>query len=260
MPPSVHLDWKKAAVLWRAGIAYVEGDGRGLAGSLALHGLFAVLVLLFLLRGAAQPPVPPSHLVPVEIVRLGEETTSPPQPLKAKIPQPVTPRAAPREPASANAPEGTSPEATRPIPDDLETKLHALAHLRQPESSLKPLDTPSAADTPGTSNDATPGVETAYAVRDLIRAQVERKWNFNVAALGHGSFIIGLRIVVLRNGTVAKVEVLDRERFTRDALYRDIALSARNAVLLSSPLTLPAGAFDYSMDVTLNLNPRDTLR
>ena len=260
MPLAIRPERKNAAALWRAGVAYFEGDGRGLAGSLALHGLFAALVLLFILRGVTQPPISPSRLVPVEIVRLGEQTTSPPEPTRAKTPQPVTPRAAPHEAASANTPEGTSPAATRPLPDDLETRLRALAHLRQPQSNVKPLDTPAAADTPASSNDAMPGTESAYAVRDLIRAQVLRKWNFNVTALGHGGFVIALRIVVLKNGTVAKVDILDRERYTRDALYRDIALSARNAVLLSSPLTLPAGAIDYSLTVTLNLNPRDTLR
>ncbi len=246
--------------LLRAGVAYAGSDGRGLVASIALHGAFALLVLLLILRGVIPPrPIPPSRFVPVEIVRIGEETTSPPEPLKARIPQPVTPRAAPHEPAAANRPQGTSPSAIKPV-DDLETRLRALAHLRQPESNLKPLDTPSAADTPATSNDAAPGAIAAYAVRDLIRAQVLRKWTFNATELGRSSFVVGLRIEVLRNGRVVKAEILDRERYTRDALYRDIALSARNAVLLSSPLTLPAGAIDYSMDVTLNLNPRDTLR
>jgi len=254
------LDWDKASALWRASLAYCGGDGRGVAGSLALHGLFALLVLLLILRSATQPPPLPSHVVPVEIVRLGETTTSPPEPLRSRIPQPVTPRARQPVPAAANRPEGTAPDATRPLPDDLETRLHALARLRQPETNLKPLAVPSATDAPATSNDATPGAESAYAVRDLIRAQVERKWNFNVVALGTRSFAIALRVVVLRNGTVAKAEILDRERYTRDALYRDIALSARNAVLLSSPLTLPAGAFGDQIEVTLTLNPRDTLR
>ncbi|HUO87632.1 MAG TPA: hypothetical protein VMU08_00545 [Rhizomicrobium sp.] len=245
-------------VLWRAGIAFIEGDGRGLAGSLALHALFALIVLLVMLRSAVQPPIPPSRFVPVDVVRLGEETVSPPAPLKARIPQPITPRRSPHEPASANRPEGTSATGTKPV-DDLETRLRALARLKQPESNVKPLDTP-AANEAASSNDAAPGAMAAYAVRDLIRAQVERKWNFNVTELGAGSFVVALRIVVLRNGTVAKAEILDRERYTRDALYRDVALSARNAVLLSSPLTLPNGAFGERIEVTLNLNPRDTLR
>ncbi len=245
-------------MLWRAGLAYAEGDGRGLAGSLALHGLFALLVVLLMLRGLSAPPAAPPRFVPVDVVRIGEETTSPPSPVKAKIPQPLTPRRPPRAPASANAPEGTSPTGVKPV-DDLETKLRALAHLKQPESNTAPLDTPGASDQ-ATSNDAQPGAETAYAVRDLIRAQVMRRWSFNAVALGSHSFQIALRVTVLRNGTVQKAEILDRERYTNDALYRDIALSARNAVLLSSPLTLPAGAFGDRIVVTLTLNPRDTLR
>ncbi|MEJ1970437.1 MAG: hypothetical protein WDN03_17690 [Rhizomicrobium sp.] len=252
-----HLQDGQAVV--RAGIAYLEGDGRGLAGSLALHGTFALLVLFLMLRGATErPPPPATRFVPVEVIRLGQETTSPPEPLKAKIPQPVTRHVTAHEPASANRPVGTSPHGTKPV-DDLETRLHALANLKAPESNAKPLDTP-AATTPASSDAAAPGALTAYAVRDLIRAQVERKWAFNVTALGAGSFNIALRVVVLRNGRVARAEILDRERYTRDALYRDIALSARNAVLLSSPLTLPDGAFGDEITVTLNLNPRDTLR
>ena len=244
--------------LWRTGIAYASGDGRGVAGSLALHLLFALGVLLLILRGASEPPIPPSRFVPVEIVQLGEETTSPPTPLKAKIPQPVTPpRAAPHEPASANRPEGTTRDGK--VIDDLETKLRALANLKQPQSNIAPVPTPAATD-PASSADAAPGAYTAYAVRDLIRAQVLRRWNLDVTELGQSSFQIALRIVVLKNGSVAKVDVLDRERYTRDVLYRQVALSARNAVLLSSPLTLPAGAFGDQLTVTLTLNPRDTLR
>ncbi|HJW40918.1 MAG TPA: hypothetical protein VJ476_06790 [Rhizomicrobium sp.] len=249
---------QEGRALLGAGVAYFEGEGRGLAGSLALHGLFAALVLLFLLR-STEAPVQPSHLVPVDIVRLGAETTSPPAPIKAKIPRPFAPQTAAREPASANAPEGTRANATRPLPDELETKLNSLAHLRQPQSNTRPVEQP-AAEQAASSEDAAPGNEAAYAIRDLIRAQVERKWNFNVTALGAKGFSIALRIVVLKNGTVAKAEILDRERYTRDALYRDIALSARNAVLLSSPLTLPPGAFGDQLEVTLTLNPRDTLR
>jgi hypothetical protein len=247
---------KEGRAILGAGIAYLEGEGRGLAGSLALHGVFAALALLFALNRVA-PPDRPARLVPVDLVRLGPETTSLPAPLKAKIPRPFAPRTAARELASANAPEGTSADATRPLPDELETKLNSLAHLRQPQSNVLPLEQPAAEQ--AASSDA-PGNDAAYAVRDLIRAQVERKWNFNVAALGAKGFSIALRIVVLKNGTVAKAEILDRERYTRDALYRDVALSARNAVLLSSPLTLPPGAFGDRLDVTLTLNPRDTLR
>jgi hypothetical protein len=243
--------------LWRAGLDFASGDGRGIAGSLALHGLFALLVLLIVLHRAG-PPIAPTRFVPVDIVHIGEETTSPPTPVKAKIPKPFASQTAIREPASANRPEGTSPVGAKPLPDMLESRLDALAHLRQPQSNARPVETAAAEE--AVSSDAPPGTVAAYAVRDLIRAQVMRKWAFDVAALGNHSFQIALRVVVLRNGTVAKAEILDRERYTRDALYRDIALSARNAVLLSSPLTLPDGVFGDRIEVTLSLNPRDALK
>ncbi|HWD29775.1 MAG TPA: hypothetical protein VG387_21565 [Rhizomicrobium sp.] len=244
---------------WRGGVAYVARDGRGLAGTLALHGLFLLLVLGTLLHRTA-PPLAPQHVVPIEVVQVGDTTTAPPAPVKAKIPTPFVPHTVPRPPASANKPEGTSPTGTKPQPDDLETRLNALAHLKAPESNTQPLDRPSASDAT-TSNDAEPGNETAYAVRDLIRAQVLRKWNFDVAALGAKGFVIALRVTVVKGGRVEKAEILDRERYTRDALYRDIALSARNAVLLASPLTLPEGSvIGDGLTVTLSLNPRDTLK
>jgi hypothetical protein len=252
------ITFDRGLALLRAARAYFAGEGRGVAGSVALHGLFVLIVLLLMFHRAI-PPVPPPHFVPVDIVQVGDETTSPPAPRVAKVPQPATPRAAAPEPASANRPEGMSPEGTRPLRDELTTKLNALAQLKQPQSNTRPLVDPSAAEA-ASSADAAPGSETAYAVRDLIRAQILRRWTFNVPSLSGRGFVIALRVVVLRNGTVAKCEILDRERYTKDALYRDIALSARNAVLLSSPLTLPAASFGDQLELTLNLNPRDTLR
>ena len=61
------------------------------------------------------------------------------------------------------------------------------------------------------------------------------------------------------DGAVTQVDILDDARYTTDALYHDVALRARNAVLLSSPFTLPQGDDDVT-DVTLLLNPRDTFR
>jgi hypothetical protein len=63
-----------------------------------------------------------------------------------------------------------------------------------------------------------------------------------------------------RDGIVSKAEIVDQLRFNSDATYHSIALSARNAVLLSSPIALPAGAYDDIIDMILNLNPRDALR
>jgi hypothetical protein len=38
-----------------------------------------------------------------------------------------------------------------------------------------------------------------------------------------------------------------------------VATSARNAVLMASPLTLPAGHYARTMQLVLSLDPRETL-
>jgi hypothetical protein len=59
---------------------------------------------------------------------------------------------------------------------------------------------------------------------------------------------------------VTKAEIVESARAAKDKIYRDVAISARNAVLLSSPIELPAGRYESVMELTLLLNPKDTLR
>jgi hypothetical protein len=57
---------------------------------------------------------------------------------------------------------------------------------------------------------------------------------------------------------VLKAEVMDSP-YSGDPLYNEVAISARNAVLASSPLALPAGRYDDVMDMVLYLDPKATL-
>ena len=61
-------------------------------------------------------------------------------------------------------------------------------------------------------------------------------------------------------GAVTKAEIAETARFNTDNTYRAIALSARNAVLLSSPFVLPGGPYSDRMVFTLSLNTKDALR
>ena len=74
------------------------------------------------------------------------------------------------------------------------------------------------------------------------------------AKLGGRIFVIPIRVVMKRDGTVVSAEVVEKH----DRLYRDIAISARNAVLLSSPILMPPGDFPATMHFTIILDPRDT--
>jgi hypothetical protein len=237
----------------------VRENGPGLAGSIALHALAALVILLFLSRAETPQPQTVTRIFPVDIVRFGDRTMSPPQVRKSPIPHQRSARIPVRESASPKPPVGVAPNKTAPSVDELQSKLRTLARLRQPETVLAPLDDSPNSDTESTSDDAVSGDQALYSVRDFIRAQVVRRWNVNFSMLGPRNFKVQVHVRISRKGAVTMAEVIDQQRFKTDATYREIALSARNAVLLSSPLALPPGDYHDGMDMVLSLNPRDTL-
>jgi hypothetical protein len=245
---------------FETGRNYARENGAGIIGSVLLHALGAFLILFALSKSGALPPQAVTRFLPVEVVQLGAETASPQQQQKTLIPQQRAPHIPVAQSSSPNPHVRVAPHRIAPVVDPLEAKLRGLAKLRQPDAPLHALDNAELSNTDSTSNDAQPGDETTYSIRDYIRAQVERRWSLNLAALGSRDFKILIHVEMRRNGTVTKAEIVDQSRFKTDVAFRDIALSARNAVLLSSPFVLPNGNFIGDMDVTLALNPRDTLR
>lgn len=230
--------------------------GTGIAGSAFLHGL-ALLFLLLLIRQGRHEQPSSFRVVPVDMVVLGEETASPAQPQKALVPQQ---RSAPR-PKYNPIPQGVAPRKTKPLPDELEFKLRSLSKLRAPTSDTRVEEDDSGASNVSAESDgAARGPRATYSLRDYIRAQVERRWSLNLASLSDHDIAIPIRIEITKDGVVNEAEIVDSARAAVDKAYRNVAISARNAVLLSSPFTLPAGHYESVMTVTLLLNPKDTLR
>jgi hypothetical protein len=238
-----------------AGRRYFSENGAGLAGSALLHGL-AVLLILFCVRGVARAPQADMRTVLVDIVRLGETTMSPPAEQKSAMPQ----EQAVARVAPAHSPLAVAPARKTAPPDDLQSRLNALAKLRQPETDPRVLQGLGSSTATSTSNDASAGDAATYSLRDFVRAQVERRWNLDLGLLGTRNLVIALRVVMTSAGVIADVQVVDKGRLATDAVFRRIALSARNAVLLSSPIALPAGNYPATTEMTLKLDPRDTLR
>jgi len=244
---------------------------RGLIGSFALHSLIIAL-LLYRMTG----PLPPRanvHIFPAEIV-LSDEITSPPQPLKADVPlqqsAPVRPQqkgivrsqqtrqTASLEPYRPNPPASTEP-ALKQTEDELQAKLEAFAKLRLPDSGQQALGSSGTSQNAATSDGAAPG-PAAYSVNDFIRAQVERRWNLDLTILEDPNLTVSIHVVLTRDGVIKKAEIIDNGRYRSDAVYHSIALSARNAVILSSPLALPAGRYGDVLDIVLNMNPKDMVK
>lgn len=237
----------------------------GVIGSFVLH--VAVLGLLLYQVG-----VPPELLsvIPVEVVQLAEATATPaPQPdapvqpsagsspRVASVPPPrpaprAQPRPAPAPPAVPPSTPQPAPDALPPTPQDaLQSQLDALAKLRVQNNA--------GAGTTGSGSSGPVGA-AGYRVEDLIRAQVQRRWNLRLDELGERELIVTIHVVLEPDGTVAKAEIVDTPRTRGDDVYRSIAISARNAVLLSSPLSLPSGMTEDMRDMTISFNTRDSLR
>jgi hypothetical protein len=250
-------------------LSLLEGDKQnvrdfvpGVLGSVLVHALIGfVLIYKIIVPETTSEPV-----IPVEVVVLGEDNAPPRQAQQqAAITGPqqqrgvVTRRNPPRSPR--REPEKPAPPPAVPIPelqkpDELQTKLESLAKLRQPETGDLASDGGANRTAAGRAN----GSGTGYSVRDLIRAQVTRRWSLNLNELGERNIAIAVRIVLARDGTVEAVDVVDDKRTGQDRVYRSIAISVRNAVLLSSPFMLPAEAYGRVTDVTVTLNTRDVLR
>lgn len=224
-------------------------------GSLALHALLAFLVLVVVAHHtvtAAKEPEPHPVFLPVEVIRLGEETRSPPAEQHAVVPQQKAGRT---QEAASPIPRGVSATGTRPV-DALDAKLKELARLKQPDTKLTIGQGFAETD----AANGAPGDAATYAIRDYVLAQVLRRWTLNIARTGDKPFAVKIAVVMKRDGTIAAADIVELARAKTDAVYRDIAIGARNAVLLSSPIALPAGDYPKEMHFTLLLDTRAVLR
>jgi len=230
-------------------------SGAGFAGSVLLHGL--VLSALFV---AGQQGLQASRggatFIPVEVRMAGNGTPAP-------LPQSSPPQRTARDNAADPAPLGEASAALQvpsdaPEGDALSAKLQALAKLRQPDMSAQ--GDSSGAAMPAEDDGAAFGFDTMYQVRDFLRAQVMRRWHLDVASLGHDHVSVPIRVEITSRGEVIKAEILSKEHAAIDPVYDEIAASARNAVLLSSPFAMPKGHYQDEMEVVLYLDPKDALR
>lgn len=234
-------------------------EGVGVAGSLLLHLLIVALLLLYGRKLASELP-PIQRFVPVDLVAMSEGPAAQPAQQRAAGIRIAAPHISRYAPVVNHVPSGIAPSKTAPPPDDLELQLKRLSKLRQPNTDPRLAGNAGSADIAESGEDNFSGGGGAYTSRDIIRAQILRRWNLDLRKLGNRNFVILIHILLKRDGTVVTADIVDRQRYATDAVYRWIALSARNAILLASPLSLPPGSGDDGLDMTLRLNPRDAMQ
>lgn len=215
----------------------------GLACSLLLHGA-ALLATLWYVANRPQMQETVFRALPVELViggMQGQGNNAPPARL-----QTVRPATAPVE-------SGTRPQATREPKDELSAKLRALAQMGSADTALPQPDN-------GGGQGGAGGGDGNYALRDYIRAQILRRWLPDLGISGARDLPVLVRVRLLRSGVIDDVTIVDQARFHDDSAFRNMALSARNAALLASPIRLPPGRYQRVTVLTIDLDPKAVLR
>lgn len=213
----------------------------GLVGSVALHLLFFAITLWW---GVTHPLNRQAPLKPmlVDLVARPIEVPGPSGGTRAILHVPVP--AAPKT-------EGVKPKAVTPPPDEMEARIAQLAQLRAPDTALP---------APDNGAGAGEGNGGGYALADFVRAQILRRWWPQLDSDAKRGTPVAIRLKLSRAGIISDVEIVDQSRFVNDKLFRNMAIAARNAALLASPISLPPGRYDRVMNIAITLDPRAVLR
>ncbi|MGH6829165.1 MAG: hypothetical protein ACREFW_09685 [Rhizomicrobium sp.] len=213
----------------------------GLAGSLLLHLL---VVLIFLWWGLYHPVLhrPPLKAMLVDLVVAPQPSAGPAggssAPFRARIPT------APRI-------EGVKPKAAVPPPDEMEARIARLALLRAPDTAFPAPDNGSADGN---------GSGGGYTLADFVREQILKRWWPRLDSQARRGVPVAITLKLSASGMISDVRIVDQDRFINDKLFRDMALSARNAALMASPIRLPPGQYARVMTIAITLDPRAVLR
>jgi hypothetical protein len=223
-------------------------DGGPVLLSLLLHGLLLLVGLWYLHQ---RPILTQSQIraLPVELVvggSMGQNGSASPA-TRLQVARP--------HPESAPRPEGVSPKGTQQPEDELSAKLRALAQLKSADTALPNADI-STMPGGGAGGDG----EGNYALKDFIRAQILRRWLPDLSIPGARNMPVALRIRLLRTGIIDDVTIQDQARMHTDAVFRDMALSARDAALLASPIQIPGMRLERNQTLTIVLEPKAVLR
>lgn len=90
---------------------------------------------------------------------------------------------------------------------------------------------------------------------DAAMAQVVRCWNFPVGAPDNEAMIVKLRIFLDPDGTLRRLQVIDRENAERSAYRRISVEAAARAVTRCSPLRMPAETYERWKELVLVFDP-----
>lgn len=111
---------------------------------------------------------------------------------------------------------------------------------------------------PNTAQVRAPGTPTVGEL-DSLRGHLERCWDLPVGIRNDDKMVVALRVALLRDGTVERIEVTDKERQKRDPNFRVAVEAAIRAVQRCSPLALPPEKYQAWRVILLKFDPREMI-
>ncbi len=90
----------------------------------------------------------------------------------------------------------------------------------------------------------------------IISNQIIPHWVVASGVKNAETLIIRIRIKVKDNGEVpaSSIEILDKDRYNSDAVFKSAADSAKRAILKASPLKIPAEKMHLFRDFEISFN------
>ncbi len=100
------------------------------------------------------------------------------------------------------------------------------------------------------------GKDMSISLKDAIRVKLRQCWNVDPNALGAKDMKITINVEFAIDGSVTKVEIVDKVRFEEDMPFRAVASSARRAVFICSPFDfLPQDLYEKWKTAEFNFYP-----
>ena len=205
------------------------------------------------------PPLPEPEPEPLPEPEEAEAPPEPePEPEPAVEPEPEPEKSEPAPPRPQRKPrikvampdQSEQPAEDTP-PDRLTSILRNVDKLRKQQAKVTPSAEPSTAS-------AAPQVsalEQNEIVR-IIQSRMARCWRLEPGARDAEDLIVVIHVLLNRDGSVRRAEIVDEGRVAKNAYYRSAAENARRAIYSCQPFELPPKRYDIWRDMVLKFDPR----
>ena len=236
----------KARRLWRK-----RGSAPALLCSFVLHG--AVLALLLLWPSAPVLAPPPMIALIIDLVESpasGKDAAQSADAPTAAASEPAPTQRTETPPVSPTAKGDAAPAAQQAAAPTLGDLLRgAEAAHRGPSSPA------SGSGGVGVMDTEDMGGTGTISLKDFLRVRIERRWQIDPSA---PNVLVSVRLMIAADGSVMSAEPVNDGG--PDKVMHALAISARNAALLASPLQFPRGTFAITGEMIIDLSTREARR